>query len=422
MLMNKSLLFYILSMVGRQQARNGRKANLFIPQIRIYPSGRTKCSQHCQGPGHNPPSSGGSHWSWSHRDAPGSLPWSLRSSPSQNSLWVCFSFSLALSFCLPQSPKARCEHQTSNTSTVQRGLMPSDSTTESKEGLLGKSGASVWDILWEKGAGGMGGEGTAEATAQWQGMRQHPKGEAPGAATGGTLGSPKEPCPSTRSRSWAGGGAGRTGSCRAWGLAPTGTFALLWLLTFHLLQRVCCVNVYFAVWWLIPHPTPLISVHLTVRLLNNLLHKWVSIPQPPLPSPPERAMHSLWELCDGLSCTSPKSANTLQLSGAAGLGRRDRNCLVFILPPPQQLQEVLAHKTAVKIPVLVQMLGVEGSYTYWQRYACHKSYPTQKHHRKTPKRNDKVIIGITDGKILLSPAPFPVWDCSVWGRLQALDF
>lgn len=140
------------------------------------------------------------------------------------------------------------------------------------------------------------------------------------------------------------------------------------------------------------------------------------------PSPLERAMHSLWGLCDGLCCTSQKSANTQWLSGAAGLGRRDRNCLVFILPPPQQLQEVLAHKTAVKIPVLVQMLGDEGSYAYWERYACHKSYPTQKHHRKTPKRNDKVIIGITDGKILLSPALFPVWDHSVWGRLQASDF
>lgn len=53
--------------------------------------------------------------------------------------------------------------------------------------------------------------------------------------------------------------------------------------------------------------------------------------------------------------------NTERLSGAAGLGRRERNCLVFILPPPQQLQQVLAHKTAVKIPVLVQMLGDEGS-------------------------------------------------------------
>lgn len=128
-----------------------------------------------------------------------------------------------------------------------------------------------------------------------------------------------------------------------------------------------------------------------------------------------RALH-------GLCCTSQKSADTQRLSGAAGPGRRDRNCLVFILPPPQQLQEVLAHQTAVKIPVQVQMLGDQGSYAYWERYACHKSYPTQKHHRKSPKRNDKVIIGITDGKILLSPAPFPVWDCSVWGRLQALDF
>lgn len=43
---------------------------------------------------------------------------------------------------------------------------------------------------------------------------------------------------------------------------------------------------------------PLIqSVHLTVRLLNNLLHKWVSTPQPPLPSPLARTMHSLRELC-----------------------------------------------------------------------------------------------------------------------------
>lgn len=124
----------------------------------------------------------------------------------------------------------------------------------------------------------------------------------------------------------------------------------------------------------------------------------------------------------GLCCTSQKSANIQRLSRAAALGRRDRNCLVFILPPPQQLQEVLAHQAAVKIPVQVQMLGDQGSYTYWERYACHKSYPTQKHHRKSPGRNDKGIIGIADGKILLSPAPFPVWDPSVWGRLQASDF
>lgn len=54
--------------------------------------------------------------------------------------------------------------------------------------------------------------------------------------------------------------------------------------------------------------------------------------------------------------------NSIRLSGVAGLGKRERNCLVFILPPPQQLQQVLAHKTAVKIPILVQMLGDEGSH------------------------------------------------------------
>lgn len=35
-------------MVGRQQARNGRKANLFIPQLTIYTSRRTNRSQHCR--------------------------------------------------------------------------------------------------------------------------------------------------------------------------------------------------------------------------------------------------------------------------------------------------------------------------------------------------------------------------------------
>lgn len=83
----------------------------------------------------------------------------MRSSPSQNLLWVCFSFSLALPFILTIPPKAHYEHQKSN--TVQQGLMLSDSTTESKAGLLGKSGDSLWDILSEKGAGVMGGEGTA---------------------------------------------------------------------------------------------------------------------------------------------------------------------------------------------------------------------------------------------------------------------
>lgn len=49
MLMNKSLLFYILSMVGRQQARNERKDNISIPQITIPTSRRAKHSQHCHG-------------------------------------------------------------------------------------------------------------------------------------------------------------------------------------------------------------------------------------------------------------------------------------------------------------------------------------------------------------------------------------
>lgn len=397
MLMNKSLLFYILSMVGRQQARNGRKANLFIPQIRIYTSRRTKCSQHCQGPGHNPPSPGGSHQSWSHGDAQGVSSDHWDPPPAKIPL------DLFLIFPSPLFLPAHCEHQTPNTITAQQVLMLSDSSRENKAGLLGKSGDCVWYPVREGCRGdGRGGHSCRLNTV--------------------TGNDPESKGRSTRSRSCAGRGAESAGSCRATGLAHTATFALPWLLTSHLLQRVCCVHVYFAVWWLILHPTSLISVHLTVWLLNNLLHKWVSIPQPALPSPLERAMHSLWELCDGLCCTSQKSANAQWLSGAAGLGRRDRNCLVFILPPPQQLQEVLAHKTAVKIPVLVQMLGPEGSYTYWERYACHKSYPTQKHHRKTPKRNDKVIIGITDGKISLSPAPFPVWGCSVWGRLQASDF
>lgn len=69
-------------MVRRQQARNGRKANLFIPQIRIYSSGRTKCSQQCQGPGHNPPSS-------SHQGCSRVITEIL---PQPKSLGVCFPF------------------------------------------------------------------------------------------------------------------------------------------------------------------------------------------------------------------------------------------------------------------------------------------------------------------------------------------
>lgn len=68
--------------------------------------------------------------------------------------------------------------------------------------------------------------------------------------------------------------------------------------------------------------------------------------------------------CTHLESLCKNQRNTAGLSGAAGLARRDRSCLAFILPPPQQLQQVLAHKRAVKIPVLVEMLGDEGSYTY----------------------------------------------------------
>ena len=47
------------------------------------------------------------------------------------------------------------------------------------------------DILLEKSAGVMGGEGTT----QGQGIMQHPEGEAPGAGRGGTLGLPRGAVP-----------------------------------------------------------------------------------------------------------------------------------------------------------------------------------------------------------------------------------
>lgn len=232
MLMNKSLLFYILSMVGRQQARDGRKANLFIPQIRIYTSRRTKCSQHCQGPGHNPPSLGaatgadpvgmlqGDHWD----PPPAKIPWGL-----------FLIFPVNIKHPTPSlSSKSWCSH-------------------ESKAGLLGKSGESLCDVLLEKGAGVMGGhiwkpQHNGREWCSIQREKQHLE-----LAEVALWSSPEELCllcQSPGSRSCAGRGAERTGSCRARGLAHTETFALPWLLAFHLLHRVCCGNVYFAVWWL----------------------------------------------------------------------------------------------------------------------------------------------------------------------------
>lgn len=49
MLMNKSLPFYVLSMVGRQLARNGRKDSVFMLWIRIDTWRRAKHSKHCRG-------------------------------------------------------------------------------------------------------------------------------------------------------------------------------------------------------------------------------------------------------------------------------------------------------------------------------------------------------------------------------------
>lgn len=229
MLMNKSLLFYILSMVGRQQARNGRKANLFIPQIRKYTSRRTKCSQHCQGPGHNPPSPGGSHRSWSHGDAPG---WSLRSSSSQNPLGFVSNFP--------------CEHQTSNTITVQQVLMLSGEQGR----IIGKiRGVFVWYSVRERCRGdGRGGHSCRpqHKDREWCSIRREKHLELAEVAL---WSSPEELCQSPRSRSCAGRGAERTGSCRARGLAHT---ALPWLLALSIyctgLAVVMCI---FAVWWLI---------------------------------------------------------------------------------------------------------------------------------------------------------------------------
>lgn len=272
MLMNKSLLFYTLSVVGRQQASNGRKANLFIPQIRIYIPRRTKCSQHCQGPGHNPPSSRGSHQSWSHGDAPGSLHWSLPSSPSQNPFGFVSYF--------PWASLSACPHPLSTlwTSNIQHQLSSKSWCSQTppwraREDYWEDQWLCVWYSVREKCRGdgrwghntGTGNHAASRGRSTWSWQRWH-------------FGAPQRSCACSRSRSCGGRGAERAGSCRARGLAHTGAFALPWLLTFHLLQRVCWVNVYFAVWWLILHPAPLISVHLTVRLLNNLLHKWVSIP------------------------------------------------------------------------------------------------------------------------------------------------
>lgn len=117
--------------------------------------------------------------------------------PQPKSLWVCFWFSLALSFCLPIPPEAHCDHPTSNTITVQRVLMLSDSSMENKAGFLGKSGDSLCGILLEKGAGVMGGEGTAAGHSTITGNDPESKGR------------------SCRSRSCGGRGAERTGSCRA---------------------------------------------------------------------------------------------------------------------------------------------------------------------------------------------------------------
>lgn len=142
MLMNKSLLFYILSMVGRQQARNGRKANLFIPQITIHTSRRTNHSWHCRGPGES-------------RDSPSPSIRKILSQPK-------FPFKNVFSPC-PLSPTISTRHATSirewTTSPFGEDTAPSpdtlDSTADSKARLSEKSGYYLPDILLEKRPGVM---------------------------------------------------------------------------------------------------------------------------------------------------------------------------------------------------------------------------------------------------------------------------
>lgn len=204
-----------------------------------------------------------------------------------------------------------CEHQTSNTITVQQVLMLSGEQGR----IIGKiRGVFVWysvrERWWE-------GRAQLQATTQGQGMMQHPKGEAPGAGRGGTLELPRGavPKPQEQILRWERG-------WEDWKLQGqrVGSHCIaLALGSLHLLHGACCGNVYFCC--LVTHPTSLISVHLTVWLLNNLLHKWVSIPRPPLPSPLERAMHCLWEFCMARAA-HPKNQQILNGSlGLLGLGR-----------------------------------------------------------------------------------------------------
>lgn len=145
-------------------------------------------------------------------------------------------------------PEAHYEHQKSNTITVQQGLMLSDSTKESKAGLLGKSGDSLWDILSEKGAGVMGGDGTAAGHNTVTGNNTTSEGRRTWSWQRWHFGAPQRTCACCGKHQEQIMGWKRTGSCRTRGLAHTGTFASLWLLTSHLLQRLCCADVDFAVW------------------------------------------------------------------------------------------------------------------------------------------------------------------------------
>lgn len=128
MLMNKSLLFYILSMVGRQQAKNGRKDNISIPQITIPSSRRAKHSQHCHGLAPAPLAPGCSHQTWPHETCPGKWQhWYERCFPSKNPP-TTFSFHLflAASPCFPHSvcPSPLDKHQIANNVAVKQGYGP----------------------------------------------------------------------------------------------------------------------------------------------------------------------------------------------------------------------------------------------------------------------------------------------------------
>lgn len=175
---------------------------------------------------------------------------------------------------------------------------------DGKARLSQKSGYRLSDILLEKCRGVTRGDGrTADCSTMTGNDRASKRMEAGlQSCRGGTSGAHRR-----TSASWSQARGADPGPLRLRGLKAAGPKGWLRLEHFNCFSfwpaiycwEFCCVNVCFAVWWLILHCISLIrSVHLTAQLLNNLLHKWVSILQPPLLSPLMRAMHSLWELCN----------------------------------------------------------------------------------------------------------------------------